>query len=98
RQEKEAAKTPDKSSPKPASKPKPKKLSFKEQQEFDQIEAKLLEAEELVGVCQAKVQQAASSGHQELTKACQELEAAQAHVEKLYTRWQELEMKRESSS
>ena len=98
RQEKEAAKTPDKTSPKPASKPKPKKLSFKEQQEFDQIEAKLLEAEELVGVFQAKVQQAASSGHQELTKACQELEAAQAHVEKLYTRWHELEMKRESSS
>ena len=57
-----------------------------------------LEAEELVGVCQAKVQQASSSGHQELAKACQELEAAQANVEKLYTRWQELEMKRDSSS
>lgn len=72
---------------------KPKKLSFKEQQEFDGIEAAILAAEERVALCEADVN-AASTSHVALTAACKALEDAQAVVEKLYARWQELEAKR----
>lgn len=72
---------------------KPKKLSFKEQQEFDGIEAAILAAEERVAAREAEVN-AASTNHTALTAACKALEEAQAAVEKLYARWQELEAKR----
>jgi ABC transport system ATP-binding/permease protein len=71
-----------------------KKLSFKEQQEFEQMEAAILAAEESVAAKQAQVELAAGSGHVALTEACQALEEAQRNVERLYARWQELEAKR----
>lgn len=77
--------------------PKPKKLSFKEQQEWDGIEAAILAAEERVAVREAEVNQAGAS-HVALTAACKALEEAQAVVEKLYTRWQELEAKRNGTA
>jgi ATP-binding cassette subfamily F protein uup len=74
--------------------PKQKKLSYKEQQEFDQMEAVILVAEEAVLARQAEVERAAGEGHQALTQACQALQEAQSKVEQLYLRWQELEAKR----
>ena len=73
---------------------KPKKLSYKEQQEFEQMEGNILAAEEMVLVRQAEVERAAGAGHLFLAEACQTLEDAQRTVERLYARWQELEAKR----
>ena len=75
---------------------KPKKLSYKEQQEWDGIEAAILAAEGTVAAREQEVANAGSS-HVALTAACKALEEAQAVVEKLYTRWQELEAKRGGS-
>jgi ATP-binding cassette subfamily F protein uup len=92
----EAAK-PAKAAPKDAppkqTAPKPKKLSFREQQEWDGMEAAITAAEELVAAREAEVS-AASSSHTALAEACRALEEAQAAVEKLYARWGELESKR----
>ncbi len=84
--------TPKKASPSGAT--KAKKLSYKEQQEWDGMEATVLAAEAHVVECQAAVERNASAGHAVLTAACQKLEAAQHEVERIYTRWQELEAKR----
>ncbi len=72
---------------------KAKKLSFREQQEWDQMETAIIMAEELVAKRETEVNTAASS-HTALAEACRALEEAQAAVEKLYTRWSELEAKR----
>ncbi|HEY1188299.1 MAG TPA: ABC-F family ATP-binding cassette domain-containing protein [Gemmata sp.] len=77
---------------------KPKKLSFKEQQEFDGIEAAILAAEEAVAKREAEVNTASAGNHLALTAACKALEEAQAAVEKLFTRWQELEAKRSGTA
>ncbi len=74
-----------------------KKLTYKEQQELDTIEATLLEAEELVTLRHAEMDRAATGSHVELTNACRLLEEAQKEVERLYTRWQELEAKRDGN-
>jgi ATP-binding cassette subfamily F protein uup len=93
---------PEKPEPRPA-KPetskaaKPRKLSFREQQEWDGIEAAILAAEEQVAARQAEVELASVGGHLVLHDACKALEAAQRSVEALYSRWQELEGKRSSS-
>ncbi len=75
---------------------KPKRMSYKEQQEFDGIEAAVLKAEEAVILHQAEVEKKATAGREVLKVACRELERAQQQVEKLYGRWQELEAKRAS--
>jgi ATP-binding cassette subfamily F protein uup len=72
--------------------PKPRKLSYREQQEWDRIEADILAAEEAVVQCERAVQTA--SGHIALADACRALEDAQRNVNGLYSRWQELEVKR----
>ena len=79
-----------------ASKPsdaKPKKLSYKEQQEFDKMEEKIETAESDIAEKQAAVERASTAGHAALAKACKELEDAQRKAERLYTRWSELEAK-----
>lgn len=81
--------------PATASAPKPKKLSFHEQKEWDGIEAAITAAEETVATRETEVAAASTGGnHVALTAACKALEEAQAAVEKLYARWQELETKR----
>jgi ATP-binding cassette subfamily F protein uup len=72
--------------------PKPRKLNFREQQELDRMEADILAAEEIVVQCEQAVQLA--SAHKALADACRALEEAQRAVERLYSRWQELEVKR----
>lgn len=74
-----------------------KKLTYKEQQELDTIEATLLEAEELVTQRHTEMDRAATGSHVELTNACRLLEEAQKEVERLYARWQELEAKRDGN-
>lgn len=74
--------------------PKPRKLTWKEQQEWDGMEAAILAAEQDVATREAAVERAATSNHAELTEACRALAEAQGHVEKLYARWQELEGRR----
>ncbi len=73
---------------------KTKKLSYNEQKELEQIEAKIHTAEAVVTTHHANVEAAATKGHAALTAACQALEVAQKVVEKLYARWEELEAKR----
>jgi ATP-binding cassette subfamily F protein uup len=80
--------------PRAAPAPTSKKLSFRERQEWDGMEAAITVAEEAVSERQAAVERAATTGHAALAEACRELEAAQQAVERLYTRWQELEAKR----
>jgi ABC transport system ATP-binding/permease protein len=78
--------------------PKPKKLSFREQQEWEGIEAAILAAEEAAAACEAEVTRASAGDHVALAAACRALEEAQASVEKLYDRWQELEAKRSGTA
>jgi len=79
-----------------AAKEKTKKLSFKEQKEWEGMEAAVLAAETAVAARQAAVEQAATAGHTALTEACRLLEETQHSVERLYARWQELEARRSS--
>jgi ATP-binding cassette subfamily F protein uup len=72
---------------------KPRKLSYREQQEWQQMESAILTAEEAVAERQADVERAATAGHVALADACQALQEAQHSVERLYVRWQELEAK-----
>lgn len=75
--------------------PKSKKLSFHEQKELAGIEDAIAKAEGVAAERESAVNAASTSGnHVLLTAACKSLEEAQAAVEKLYTRWQELEAKR----
>ena len=79
-----------------AAKPAPakaRKLNFREQQEWEQMESVILAAEEDVSRCQAEVERCAGAGHTALAEACRALEAAQQVVERHYARWQELEAK-----
>jgi ATP-binding cassette subfamily F protein uup len=74
--------------------PRSRKLSYREQQEWEQMEAQILAAEETVAACQADVERSATTDHVTLANACRVLENAQREVERLYARWQELEAKR----
>ena len=74
---------------------KRKGLSYKEQKEWDQIEEKILKAEEAVAVCQAAASDPAiASSATDLQERYAALHAAQTGVERLYTRWAELDEKR----
>jgi ATP-binding cassette subfamily F protein uup len=79
----------------PAKKTKAKKLSFREQQEWEQMESAIVAAEKDVASCEAAVERSATAGHVSLSEACKALEEAQRTVERLYARWEELERKRE---
>jgi ATP-binding cassette subfamily F protein uup len=78
-------------SPAPA---KPRKLSYREQQEWEQMEDAILAAEAVVVERQGAVEKAATAGHVVLADACRALEESQQTVERLYARWQELDAKR----
>jgi ABC transport system ATP-binding/permease protein len=73
---------------------RPRKLSFREQQEWEGMEAAILAGEEMVVACHARVESSAAAGHTVLADACRALEEAQRKVEQLYARWQELEAMR----
>ncbi|MEY2715753.1 MAG: hypothetical protein RIT24_2096, partial [Planctomycetota bacterium] len=78
----------------PASAPK-RKLSYNEQREYDGIEASIAAAEKKAADLEAKLNDPTLlSDHQAYAKACDAAGAAQAEVQRLYARWQELESKR----
>jgi ATP-binding cassette subfamily F protein uup len=72
---------------------KAKKLSFKEQKEWDGMEAAIAAAEAALHDKQAAVEAAATAGHVALAEACAAMDAAQLQVDRLYARWAELESK-----
>ncbi len=81
-----------------SSTPKRKGLTYKEQQEWDKMEQKIAKAEAAVATCQAAANDSTiMSDAEALRTRYAALEAAQAAVEQLYTRWAEIEEKRAQS-
>jgi ABC transport system ATP-binding/permease protein len=77
---------------------KSKKLSFRDQQEYDTIEKRVLEAEAALEQCRAKTENPKiASNHVQLQEAYDALKAAEQEVERLYTLWAELEAKQQSA-
>jgi ABC transport system ATP-binding/permease protein len=74
---------------------KRKGLSYRERQEWETIEQKILNGEEVMAACQAAANDPAiASSAEALQERHVALHAAQAEVERLYARWTELEDKR----
>jgi ABC transport system ATP-binding/permease protein len=74
---------------------KRKGLSYRERQEWETIEQKILKAEEVVAACQVAAHDPAiASSAGALQERYAAFHAAQAEVERLYSRWTELEDKR----
>jgi len=71
-----------------------KRLTYKEQKEWEQMEAKILEGEDRLAAAQAAVEDpAVASDPKALQDRCAVLETARKDVERLYARWAELEEK-----
>jgi ABC transport system ATP-binding/permease protein len=71
---------------------KPRKLGYREQREWDEMEARILAAEETLEACrQAAADPKVAADHQALAARIEALSAAQAEVDRLYARWAELE-------
>ena len=71
-----------------------KRLSYSEQREWAQMEAAILAAEEALEACRAATEDAAvAADAAALHQRYDALQAAQAHVDRLYARWAELEAK-----
>lgn len=78
----------------PAPETKPKKLSYKDQIEWDAMEGKILEAEEELAAATADIENPEGLSDPLVYKRRQQrLERAQAAVDSLYERWTELEAK-----
>ena len=78
---------------------KPKKLGYREQREWDEMEARILEAERLLETRERDASDpAVASDHQALGERLAALALAQAEVDRLYARWAELEAMRPASS
>jgi len=76
-------------------KPKPKRLSYQEQREFDAMEATLHHAEERLEKARQEVEDPSIAANAEaLQKRYAELAEVQSEVDHLYARWAELESKR----
>ena len=76
---------------------KPKKLSYKEQQEYKGMEERILHAEMARDACHAKVEDpAVATDHLRLQEAYDLLKDAEQEVERLYARWAELEAKHQA--
>ena len=91
--------TEKKEAPRPSGQPdtrpaKPKKLSYKEAKEYETIEARIHEAEQVSEQKQALLHDPAITGDPaRLRVAYEEMQAAQEAVDGLYARWAELESK-----
>ena len=73
---------------------RPRKLGYQDQREWDAMEARILEAEARLDAARAAAEdQAVASDHEALSARLSELASAQAEVERLYSRWAELEAK-----
>ncbi len=73
-----------------------RRLSYREQQEWERMEAAILAAEEALARSQAAVDDpAAARDAALLNQRCAALDAARTEVERLYERWSALEAKRQ---
>ncbi|MCB9639993.1 MAG: ABC-F family ATP-binding cassette domain-containing protein [Myxococcales bacterium] len=81
----------------PASPPPKKKkstLTYMEQKEFEQMEEKIMMAEEHLEACHERLQDPkVASDPVKIQESYKEMETAQKEVERLYARWGELEAK-----
>jgi ATP-binding cassette subfamily F protein uup len=78
--------------------PKRKGLSYREDQEWEQIEGQILKAEATVAACRAAANDPTiASSAEALHERYHRLEVAQADVDRLYARWTELGEKRAGS-
>lgn len=86
---------PSTSKPKNQNPPKPGKLSYKLQLEYDGMEEAILDAEALVEQLESEAADPALiSDHKKASAAYSKLKDAQSHVADLYSRWSELESMR----
>ncbi|HEV2293961.1 MAG TPA: ABC-F family ATP-binding cassette domain-containing protein [Tepidisphaeraceae bacterium] len=77
-----------------ASRPKPRRLSWNEQREWEQMEVTILQAEGQVEALQASVcDPKVMADREAMHEACAKLSDAQTRVASLYERWGELEAK-----
>jgi len=73
---------------------KPRKLGYREQREWDEMEARILDAEARLAAAHAKAADpGVATDHEALSARLGELAAAHAEVDSLYARWAELEAK-----
>lgn len=73
---------------------KNKKLSYNDQREYDGLQAKIEAAEKTLAVANERMNDpAVMADRRKLADACAQAEAAQAEVQRLYARWEELEAK-----
>ena len=71
-----------------------RKLGYLEQREWDEMEGRILAAEQRLEACrEAAADPAVAADHKALAQRLEELGAAQAQVDHLYVRWAELEAK-----
>jgi ATP-binding cassette subfamily F protein uup len=74
---------------------KPKRLSYKDKLEWEQMEGKILAAEAALAAAQQALEDpAVATDSAKVQARCQDLEKARQEVERLYARWSELEAKR----
>jgi ATP-binding cassette subfamily F protein uup len=72
-----------------------KKLTWNEQRELEQMEEKILAAEEDLHAHQKRMEDSAVlADHIKLREVCTKVDEAQSLVQKLYERWQELEARK----
>jgi len=77
-----------------APRPRPKRLGYREQREWDGMERAILDAERAVEACQREVEDPTiASDPTALQQRSAALEAARGEVDRLYARWAELEAK-----
>jgi ABC transport system ATP-binding/permease protein len=73
---------------------RPRKLGYLDQREWDEMEGRILEAEERLEACrEAAADPSVAADHVALAARIEALSAAQAEVDRLYARWAELEGK-----
>ncbi|HEX6862440.1 MAG TPA: ATP-binding cassette domain-containing protein, partial [Thermoanaerobaculia bacterium] len=93
--ETETAPKPAAPKPPPPKEEKPKRLSYKEKLEWEQMEVKILEAEDALAAAQKAMEDpAVATDFARLQARSADLETARQEVERLYARWAELEEKR----
>jgi ATP-binding cassette subfamily F protein uup len=82
--------------PAPRSAPARKKLSYLEGREWEQMEARILEAEQVLEAARVEMQSPdVVIDAMRLRASYEKLKAAEASVEELYARWAELEAKQQ---
>jgi ATP-binding cassette subfamily F protein uup len=71
-----------------------RRLSYMEQREWEQIESKIVDAEEVLHAAQREMDDPkVLADRNKLDAVCRRVESAQVSVQKLYARWEELEAK-----